>query len=48
VCTRCINFSCPLNSVPKELVDIYLQHNPAMLAAWQASGYVVGERETGK
>jgi hypothetical protein len=39
VCRRCVNFSCPLNNVPKELVDAYLKRNPIMLAAWTASGY---------
>lgn len=39
VCTRCINFSCPLNAVPKQLVDIYLGHNPDIQAAWESSGY---------
>lgn len=43
VCSRCINFSCPLNGVPKPYVDLYLQRNPLMLQAWQASGYVLGE-----
>jgi hypothetical protein len=39
VCTRCINLSCPLNAVPKQLVDIYLRRNPDMQAAWESSGY---------
>jgi hypothetical protein len=39
VCTRCINFSCPMNAVPKQLVDTYLRRNPAIQAAWEASGY---------
>jgi hypothetical protein len=42
---RGIHFSCPLNSAPKPLVDFYLQRNPVILQAWQASGYVIGERE---
>jgi hypothetical protein len=39
VCTRCINFSCPLNAVPKQLVDTYLRRNPDIQAAWESSGY---------
>ena len=42
-CSRCINFSCPLNSVPKTIVDAYLKLNPAMREAWEASGYRLGE-----
>ena len=43
VCSRCINFSCPLNLVPKRLVDTYLDHNPRMRVAWEAKGYRVGK-----
>ena len=43
VCSRCINFSCPLNAVPKPLVDIYLRRNPQIQAAWEASGYRLDE-----
>jgi hypothetical protein len=42
-CSRCVNFSCPLNSVPKEIVDAYLERNPVMRQAWQESGWVMGE-----
>lgn len=42
-CSRCINFSCPLNTVPKSLVDAYLVRNPVMREAWEASGYKLGE-----
>ena len=38
-CTRCINFSCPMNSVPKILVDQYLLRNPVILSAWESTGY---------
>jgi len=37
-CVRCINFSCPVNAVPKPLVDAYLRRNPLMREAWEASG----------
>jgi hypothetical protein len=43
VCARCINFSCPMNSVPKSLVDRYLRQNPVMRQAWEASGYRLSE-----
>lgn len=42
-CTRCINFSCPMNSVPKPVVDTYLKRNAVMYAAWKAAGYRIGE-----
>jgi hypothetical protein len=42
-CRRCIHFSCPVNAVPKELVDAYLARNPAMREAWEASGYRLAE-----
>jgi hypothetical protein len=38
-CGRCINFSCPLNTVPKAEVDTYLRRNPAMREAWESAGY---------
>ncbi len=43
VCSRCINFSCPINTVPKEYVDSYLGRNPEIRAAWERSGYRLGE-----
>lgn len=39
VCSRCINFSCPVNLVPKHVVDAYLVHNPVMMDAWISKGY---------
>jgi hypothetical protein len=41
-CSRCINFSCPANTVPKPVVDAYLKRNPVMRAAWEESGYRLG------
>ena len=41
VCPKCVNFSCPLNKVPKEIVDTYLLKNPVMKKAWEASGYKI-------
>jgi hypothetical protein len=43
ICPHCVNFSCPLNQVPKEIVDSYLMRNPIMKEAWEASGYVIGK-----
>jgi hypothetical protein len=42
-CSRCVNFSCPLNCVPKGIVDAYLVRNPVMRRAWEESGWQVGE-----
>jgi len=42
-CSRCVNFSCPANHVPKQLVDAYLRRNPVMRAAWEATGYRLGD-----
>jgi hypothetical protein len=42
-CSRCINFSCPLNTVPKHLVDTYLKQNPEIRFAWEMKGWVMGE-----
>ncbi len=39
ICLKCVNFSCPLNKVPKHLVDSYLQKNLVMKKAWESSGY---------
>jgi len=39
ICIKCINFSCPFNKVPKELVDLYLNKNPNMKSAWLEHGY---------
>jgi hypothetical protein len=42
-CRRCVNFSCPLNRVPKSRVDMYLRRNRGMQEAWEASGYKLDE-----
>lgn len=42
-CPQCVNFSCPLNRAPKEVVDGFLRRNPTMRAAWEASGWRVEE-----
>ncbi len=41
ICPKCVNFSCPLNRVPKKIVDAYLNKNPVMKKAWLESGYQV-------
>lgn len=41
VCTRCINFSCPMNAVPKTLVDAYLLQFPVMREAWEKTGFIL-------
>ncbi len=40
-CSQCVNFSCPLNSVPKEIVDAYLARNPVMQQAWEECGWSI-------
>ena len=47
VCTRCVNFSCPANGVPKEIVDAYLRRNPVMRRAWEESGYQLSQQSGG-
>lgn len=42
ICIRRVNFSCPLNGVPKEIVDSYLCQNPVMRQAWEQSRYQLG------
>jgi len=38
-CTKCVNFSCQFNKVPKPIVDSYLKANPVLKQAWEKSGY---------
>lgn len=38
-CSKCPNFSCPLNNVPKDIVDNYLRQNDVMRKAWEEKGY---------
>ncbi|MHA1213608.1 MAG: hypothetical protein ACTSSH_14270 [Candidatus Heimdallarchaeota archaeon] len=44
ICTRCVNFSCPFNRVPDDLVDTYLTKSPDMKQAWIDSGYQPSEK----
>ncbi len=38
-CSRCVNFSCPLNTAPREAVDEFMRRNPVMREAWERCGY---------
>ena len=38
-CSKCVNFSCPLNTVPKHVIDSYLLRNHIMKEAWLKSGW---------
>jgi len=40
-CPKCVNFSCPLNRVPKNVVDAYLKKNTVMREAWEKKGYKI-------
>ena len=40
-CSKCVNFSCLLNRVPKEVVDEYLKRNPVMRKAWEENGWKI-------
>jgi len=42
-CSKCVNFSCPLNQVPKEVIDEYLERNPVMRKAWEENGWQIGD-----
>ncbi|MBD3255708.1 MAG: hypothetical protein GF383_11495 [Candidatus Lokiarchaeota archaeon] len=43
VCSKCVNFSCPFNSVKKEIVDDFLKKNRVMKKAWEEEGYILDE-----
>ncbi|HHE71577.1 MAG TPA: hypothetical protein ENL34_04770 [Chloroflexi bacterium] len=34
-CARCVNFSCPLNHVPQDIIETYLERNPTIRRAWK-------------
>jgi len=40
-CLNCVNFSCPLNTVPKPIIDGYLKKNDVMRKAWEKSGWQI-------
>jgi hypothetical protein len=41
-CPTCVNFSCPMNTVPKTVIDEYLKKNDVMRKAWEESGWSIG------
>jgi hypothetical protein len=41
-CNTCVNFSCPMNTVPKTVIDEYLKKNDVMRKAWEESGWSIG------
>lgn len=41
-CPNCVNFSCPLNRVPKVKGDQYLDRNQVIKEAWEKAGYSLG------
>lgn len=40
-CARCVNFSCPLNTVPESVINDYLKNNQIMREAWEKSGWSI-------
>ena len=38
LCTRCVNFSCPLNRVPKEIMNGFFIRNLTIQKAWDKKG----------
>ncbi|NHJ20909.1 MAG: hypothetical protein EAX91_08210 [Candidatus Lokiarchaeota archaeon] len=40
-CSKCPNFSCPLNNVSKEVIDEYLKQNSIMRKAWEENSYKI-------
>ncbi len=43
-CNKCVNLSCMMNKVSEELKEEYLRKNPEMLKAWEACGYILGDK----
>ena len=44
-CAKCPNFSCPFNSITKEIVNEFLKRNPVMRKAWEESGWKIIETD---
>ena len=44
-CTRCVNFSCVFNRVPKNIVNSYLRKNHTMAKAWEDAGWQIDHTE---
>lgn len=45
VCKECPNFSCPLNTVPASIQQVYLRRNPAYAQAWGLNGQSAQKNE---
>lgn len=45
-CVRCVNLSCTMNKVPKEVAEEYLRRNPAIMEIWKACGYGIDEENS--
>jgi hypothetical protein len=43
-CSRCINFSCIFNHVPRLVIEKYLDKNPVIQKAWRKKGYTPAGR----
>ncbi|MFO7795061.1 MAG: hypothetical protein ACQERB_17610 [Promethearchaeati archaeon] len=41
VCTDCVNFACPLNRVPKDIKNRFMEKNPVIKKAWEERGYKI-------
>ncbi|MBD3197586.1 MAG: hypothetical protein GF317_21205 [Candidatus Lokiarchaeota archaeon] len=39
VCTDCINLACPLNRVPENIRNEFINRNPIIKKAWEEKGY---------
>jgi hypothetical protein len=46
ICARCISFSCPVNGVPKPLIDAYWRRAPEIRKLWMAQGFSFQKGET--
>lgn len=43
-CSKCFNFSCPLNNQPRWVIDEFLKRNPVMRNAWKKKGWQIEKR----
>ena len=37
LCTRCMNFACPLNGVPESVRALFFERNPSVAKAWKVA-----------
>ncbi|MDJ0622431.1 MAG: hypothetical protein QNJ17_05670 [Desulfocapsaceae bacterium] len=40
MCSRCMNFACPLNQVDEQIRDRFFSKNPRVAEAWEKSGRI--------